>query len=98
MPKKWLHSSDVPQVDVFDAEVMGDVAGLEKGWLWSGAYVGETVAREETAEMERDILEAVVHHPATEGRDLLFGVVQAGNQQVGDFHVNASGVHRKDVF
>lgn len=70
---------------------------LEKGRFRSGAHIRETVPGEEAAEVERDVLKAVICHPRAEGRNLLFGVVQACDKKVGNLHMNTSGMHRQDV-
>ena len=62
--------SDIPQMDGFDAEGMGEVAGIEQGLFRGGSHIGETVAREKAAEMQRHILQSVFRHPLTEGAHL----------------------------
>ena len=54
---------DVTEVNGFNAEGEGDFAGSEKGTLGRGIGISELITREEAAEVERDILKAIVCQP-----------------------------------
>ena len=44
------------------------------------------------------MLQTVIGHPGAQGTDLFFRFVEAGDKEVGDFHVDAGAYHGQDVF
>ena len=67
----------------------GHIPCHEKGRFRSGPHVCEMVSWEETAKMQRDILETVFYHPAAEGGNLPLGVIQTSDKKVRDFDMDA---------
>ena len=89
--------SEISQEDGFDAQGEGEVAGLVEGLGGRRARAGHAVAGEVAAEVQRDGPEPAVEHPFAELPHLVLRVVQPGDQEVGDFHVDAGPVHGQDV-
>jgi len=84
-------------VDGFDAHLEGYGFCLEESVFRRGGWGGHPVAWEESAEVEGDVLEAVSCEPLAELSDVALGVVEAGDQEIGDLEMDAGLFHCQDV-
>ena len=75
---------------------MGYLPGREKGLLRCGLPVCHLMPREETAQVQRHVLQPVLSHPEAEGGYLLRRVVEARYKEIGNLYMDPGGLHRKD--
>ena len=88
--------SNIPQIDVLDAFVEGDALGGAEGRerCWRG--VGETVAGEETGEVEWGVSQVVVDEPTAHLADHVEIVGELGDDEVGELDPDTGVAHGED--
>lgn len=91
--KKCLY---IAQINVLDAFFEGDLFGLLHGGEGCDGRVHEFVAGEEAGEMEWGSGQSVADKPLAHSSNHLRVVVDAGNQEVGDFYPDFRILHGED--
>ena len=88
--------SYIPQIDMQDANFEGDLFGGLEGMDGGGKDILHHVAGEETTEVEGRFCKAVTDEPLAHLADHGQIVVDTRDDEVGEFHPDASLFHGED--
>ena len=88
--------SHISQIDVLDAFVEGDALGGAEGGERRRRGVGETVAGEETGEVEWGVGQVVVDEPTAHLADHIEIVGELGDDEIGELDPDAGIAHGED--
>ncbi len=83
----------VADVDKLETGLDGDFAGAQEGGLGRGRQVLELILREEARKVQRGFDTEVLGHPVAELFSFLFGIVERGDDEIGDFEHHSALLH-----